>query len=382
MKFEVKNVGPIVHANLEFKDKVVIVGQNSSGKTTLASLFYFVIYPFQLDPNSFLQLIQSLKVDENAITLVNEHTITVNVNKIINDNREAFTSALNKNLKTVIDSSMINENSEISTDKFVYKIGKNELEVVGNGEVSLHYDYVKKEGDKITLVHRALNMELKVTNTQQVTFNELVLEAISKFFISDWYPAVFLSTERVAIPHLLPLIYYGTFSVTNVKPFKPQILDPLRWDMSGEYEVLGHKVVIKYDLLGHLEILVYKDGKELGKGVASGIYQYVFIKAFSTKSNMRSLIIEEPELNLHPDAQIEVAKEIAKFNKKLFITTHSEWISMVLAYLLRSEVKVYEIVNGVTEERTIDENGLLETLKTIIPVETESVEKMIEGKFL
>ncbi|MCY0860919.1 MAG: hypothetical protein OWQ52_00625 [Metallosphaera prunae] len=68
---------------------------------------------------------------------------------------------------------------------------------------------------------------------------------------------------------------------------------------------------------------------------------------------MKWLIVKESDLNLHSDGQIEVEEKMAQFSKGLFITTPlgfpRSWdISL-------GRVKIYEIVNGITEERGVRE---------------------------
>ncbi|ARM76817.1 AAA family ATPase [Acidianus manzaensis] len=368
MKFEVKKVGPIEDVHLEFGDKVVIVGPNSSGKTILSSLFYFVISPFGPPFSSLPPLSGEVNFDENKVE--------INIQKIVEDNKERIIKVLKSNLEKIVDPSVFGDNSEISTDKYTLKLGSNEIEVKQDS-FSLE---ITKDKDNISLfISKDITIHVKGNITEIKSMFISVL--VERFFSTEWYPSVYLSAERMALPSLLPLINFSVFSPNPIKPLKSLILDPLRWVYSGEFDVLGHKVVISRDLTNQLRFDVFKDNKNIGTAVSSGVYQYSLVKAFSNHPSIKGLIIEEPEINLHSDAQIKVGKEIAKFNKKLFITTHSVWIPVVLGYLLREKVKIYEIVKGVAEERKVYENGLLENLETILPIENETIEEMLNGNF-
>ncbi|WP_054854433.1 AAA family ATPase [Vulcanisaeta distributa] len=96
------------------------------------------------------------------------------------------------------------------------------------------------------------------------------------------------------------------------------------------------------------------------------------------------MIIEEPEINLHADAEIRMAKYLANIrDKNMFITTHSEWIVMGVTHELNRQgrlrdLRIYEIRSGNVVEVPIRENGEVGTLETITPVREEYLGKIIE----
>ncbi|MQL56334.1 ATP-binding protein [Acidianus ambivalens] len=50
MKLIARNLGPIHYADLDFNDKVIIIGPNSSGKTFLSTAFYILYGPINVLP--------------------------------------------------------------------------------------------------------------------------------------------------------------------------------------------------------------------------------------------------------------------------------------------------------------------------------------------
>lgn len=102
-----------------------------------------------------------------------------------------------------------------------------------------------------------------------------------------------------------------------------------------------------------------------------GLNQTVYILTKVLRKNVSSLLLEEPEIHLHPSAQNKLAKifaEIVKEEKKtLIIETHSEIIvSAFLAlvaegYLTPQDVKCYFLHKPkretIIEEQTINEKG-------------------------
>ncbi len=106
--------------------------------------------------------------------------------------------------------------------------------------------------------------------------------------------------------------------------------------------------------------------------LSSGILQLIPIVLFA-ESNYTFLLIEEPELNLHANKQVEVAEYLWKLtnenNKRIFVTTHSDYLAMKLAHLSKhnknKSLKIYLLNNGVTKQLHIDENGELDEIETI-----------------
>ncbi|WP_238027104.1 MULTISPECIES: AAA family ATPase [Metallosphaera] len=376
MKIEIKDLGPIISAELELRDSVVIVGPNASGKTTLSSAFYFLIDPFFINlfpvPGSKLEAKLDADVDL-------EGEVELDVRHIVELNKEEVVKTLEANIKRILDERSFGDVVKISSDKFRLVLGKDkDVEVKGSGKIKLKIDYVKGDHSSSAISFEG-NIIRAIGNKERIR-NEVASYAVSRYFqLDDWIPTLFLSTERIAFAQLLPLINYAVFSPLHPSPLKPLILDLLRYSITGEFDVFGHKVV--FDDFPHKDLKVFKDSRDIGSSVATGVYQYSFVKAFLSYPWVKGLIVEEPEINLHVNAQIQVAREIANSHKRMFITTHSEWVAMVLAYLLRDRVRVYEIVNGKTEPRKVSEDGWLERLVTISPIQREVLEKMIEKSF-
>lgn len=102
-----------------------------------------------------------------------------------------------------------------------------------------------------------------------------------------------------------------------------------------------------------------------------GLNQVIFILSKILRNNVSTVLVEEPEIHLHPSAQNKLARifaEIVKEEKKsLIIETHSEIIvSAFLAlvaekYLSPQDVKCYFLTKPkretVIEEQTVNEKG-------------------------
>jgi len=117
--------------------------------------------------------------------------------------------------------------------------------------------------------------------------------------------------------------------------------------------------------------------------VASGSAQFTAVAMAASSPGVASLIIEEPELNLHVDAQLKAAEYLASLSHRLFITTHSDLFAIALVHHLKrrgrlGEVKIYELVRGEASEVPIDERGAVGEFKTITPIELKAIEQFLE----
>jgi predicted ATPase len=166
-------------------------------------------------------------------------------------------------------------------------------------------------------------------------------------------------------------------------PYKPLIFDFLRWAPPGEYEepLLGLR--FRVERPGRIVGVVHK-GEEIPPSlVASGSAQFAAVVMAASSPGVASLIIEEPELNLHVDAQLKAAEYLASLSHRLFITTRSDLFAIALVHHLKrrgrlSEVKIYELVKGEASEVPIDERGAVGEFKTITPIELKAVEQFLE----
>jgi len=209
-----------------------------------------------------------------------------------------------------------------------------------------------------------------------------VYAVLRQVFGEGWVPAAFLPTERLAVVALMPLLQREIWAFPPA-PYKPLIFDFLRWTPPGEYEepLLGLR--FKVERPGRIVGVVQK-GEEIPPSlVASGSAQFAAVAMAASSPGVAGLIIEEPELNLHVDAQLKAAEYLASLSRRLFITTHSDLFAIALVHHLKKrgrlgEVKIYELVRGEAAEVPIDERGAVGEFKTITPIELKAVEQFLE----
>ncbi len=124
-----------------------------------------------------------------------------------------------------------------------------------------------------------------------------------------------------------------------------------------------------------------------------GINQLVYMLAKLRRSDVRVVLLEEPEIHLHPELIrkfVSVLIEIVnKENKQLFITTHSETFVLALLEAIKkkeiehNQVKCFwakkENRQSIFEEQKVNEKGQIEGgLKNFVENEIEILKSFLE----
>jgi predicted ATPase len=126
-----------------------------------------------------------------------------------------------------------------------------------------------------------------------------------------------------------------------------------------------------------------KDGSKIPISLLSSGYSQVIPLDILVKRG-RFVIIEEPELNLHAGAQVDIANYLSSLkNKKMFITTHSDifTIQMAINHVKKKEetLNIYLLNKGTVQKIEYTEKGDVEEIPTITDVIRNQV-KQIYGE--
>ncbi|MCG3110123.1 hypothetical protein L3N51_02420 [Metallosphaera sp. J1] len=367
MRLSVKNIGPIKTGSLEFTDKVLVVGGNSSGKTFLSTAFYLMNSPFLFPPLSPLDI-------ENIPERAGELELDIDVRNILENNRPGIERTIEDALKNVFGTELPNiisfgeEKGVIENEKMKITISKDgiTLDLYSMEKVHIGLYFYKIDRNDICTSVFPDKEKMTVIGNEQCLKRALSSFSLTKFLSSDWNPIAYLSTERITFLNLYPMIAEVAFSFSPRSPVKPLVLDALKWIYPGNYELLGHRVEID----GARNVRIMKEGKNVSRSlVSTGLYQYSLIESVLNNPVVRGAVVEEPEINLHVDAQIEIAERIASYNKKLFITTHSEWIAMALGHMMRDGIRIYEIYDGEVKPVRVYRDGTIDALRSIAPTQ-------------
>jgi len=376
----VENVGPVRFAELELPRVSVVVGGNGSGKTTLATIHYLTL--FQEAPEVVKDVV-SLEVGEGYVEVdLREHLDVVcgYVKELI---RRLFQTEPGHLISQGEASAAIRvETGGVRLEVALERGGSVACDLAGAAARRFEVKVVETGPGPLVVGWGRDRVEVVGRLGGRVDVPGAVYAVLRQVFGEGWVPAAFLPTERLAVVALMPLLQREIWAFPPA-PYKPLIFDFLRWTPPGEYEepLLGLR--FKVERPGRIVGVVHK-GEEIPPSlVASGSAQFAAVAMAASSPGVASLIIEEPELNLHVDAQLKAAEYLASLSHRLFITTHSDLFAIALVHHLKrrgrlGEVKIYELVRGKTSEVPIDERGAVGEFKTIMTIELKAVEQFLE----
>ena len=377
MKIEIQQLGPIKNAKIDLSKKLtVFCGPNNSGKTYVA----FFIHALTKSGMKFFRD----KDSSNFIsTLINngEYELEIDVNKIWE-----YRSIEISNLKSSLDS-IYGISEEISNHlfgDFDIKILETKDEFISNiermsfsNEIKLRDTCIlisKNEDDK--------NIHLKL---QSKSSTKSDIEVLNLFLLSKIYSLI--AFYPFTSSHILPVERNSIYTFSKELSIQKQEFfeqaqdlgskkskDPFHWylkrstrypmpirdgleiaeDLSNLSKTKSESFLLAEEIeeeLLHGKVILTKEGDvqfcsnkakskkipiHLSASIVKTLSSLVFyLKFISTKNEL--IIIDEPELNLHPNNQVVLTRLFAKLVNKGFrvlISTHSDYVIRELNNLI------------------------------------------------
>lgn len=369
-KINISNLGPIPNASIELKNITVFVGKNNTGKTYLLNtLYYFQSHYFKSTLFDIIEnstssfkittqnhmkninlILEDIFLKIKDIDVLSEVYIKKNENK---SNKTSFDFQIphinkseiiyiitafleDKRLKPILQmflSSTSNTNS------------KNILKLLNLG----NNEKLRKEEE----AEKIIGFLIKIFNEKQ-TFEIIIKAYLCMFFnlaneSSSQLKSYLFPVERAGINKFF---FESISRLNNVNLSLRSLI---------EFKVKLHNDTIKedfrksdfYEITRELEQKIFNGGKIRTEKLADNVSEIVFydkkdarftLDHFSSSINELSIImlylkyyakkgdivlIDEPELSLHPDSQRTFVKYISKLSKKglkFIIITHSDYI--------------------------------------------------------
>lgn len=379
MHITVKNLGVIDQANFELGNLTLLCGKNNTGKTYLA----YTLYGF-LD---FWRKNYTIEIEDHYVqTLLNEKILQLNIDDILAKADSAFTKAskeFTKHLPDILASSKKQfKNSSVS---FVAsKEAVNALEItdatmevlqgkISKGDISIHI-----EKDKLITFSSTLEVDKQIISSTIHKDVKGFMADVAKFFLNQYlYKSFILSAERTGLILFKEELIYkrnqrfeeifsqldnNNSDIARVETFFNFIKDThtdfnyplpvkdnlhylLRLQSVGERdsfiseehpeildffeEIIGGKYIIEN---GDVYYIPYNSNVKLSMKSSSSSIRSLPLFYFYLKHSVRYgelLIIDEPELNLHPENQRLMARLLVRLlniGVKIFVTTHSDYM--------------------------------------------------------
>ena len=276
MTLQLKNIGMIKEASVKIDGLTVIAGENDTGKSTVGKALFFLM-TFLLDIN---------KVIDNNFTK-NEEKRLLRLSKLIFDNQ-------------------LNDKSS-----FALKTDLNFYEFYIKDNYIGHKDDFKIKIDKDDL-------KLPIMVETPLVWN------LSKFFnqMANIQSQVGMFGDELSIdyPFLLKDLHFRLTVGINKKSY--HIEDKICSLINGKF---------KKDELGNYYF--ERDNKKISLlNTATGIKYFGIFQVLSQNNYLNKdeiLILDEPEVHLHPKWQLEMAKiivELVKNGVKIVVNSHSPYM--------------------------------------------------------
>lgn len=376
MEIRIKHLGNICKADIKLNNLMIFTGESNSGKTYLNYLLYALLDQKYIYGNSqiFKDIVKANRdiglYEFSLIDFLNENQQT-----ILSNFKYSFKNSLGRFFSTSQDMFQnfeidFNSKDIFNVEKFISK-AIDEKKTIGKGEIVC--EIIKKENTEIVSI---VFQNTKAPNDIIVSFIE---EVILKFLLGAFYHNAFilpaersglslfyqeLNIKRNALINNLQKNQINTVDVIKdliISKYPQPIADFIEFLNSTQYlkksksdlsnianflhsDIVGGKYKVDKDGIVFLPYKTkYKSNNfqdKIDLHLTSSTVKTFFSLSFYIMHMAKPddiLIIDEPELNLHPDNQRKTARLIAKLVNRgirVILSTHSDYIIRELNNLI------------------------------------------------
>lgn len=403
MRLYLKNIGMLKEADVKLNGLTVIAGENDTGKSTVGKVIFSVVkgiqkYEESLEDKFKEELFKYLDdfYDKYNNIFQNEDKLAVtffpsvfvnyilknktNLDKFFNSYREMLKKYNNKNL----------DKDFASLEKYVKSIflhnEKNELQ-----EEALKRAFFSEFRGQLKSINFMDTTEgiIKIFEKS----NELKIKVDEKLKLLSDFELLLEDTTLIETPMILnfsdmiqnarshfeeeeltkTLIRLEADVIYHSKDLINKLINSAKF---GNNEIDENLLkILKFDFdykVNSREFVYIKAGKEyFSINVADGIKSFGIIKLLLRGNYIRKntlLIIDEPEVHLHPKWQIEYAKliiELVKRNIKVLITSHSPFFIEALEILSKDLNSNFYLAKNEKNYSIIKETNLNEIYEVL-----------------
>lgn len=378
MKLKITNVGKISLAEIEIKGLTIIAGPNATGKSTVSRSLFAMFHSFSKISEKIIleqkHAIQKLFFSSNKYL---DFTLSAQVR--IRELAAILAGDVDKNR---INKTLHNSNPTLESSELVEELSDDIIKINSTSEELLHREivseiFIDEFNSHITNVrsNSKSEIELKIKDSKnKVVFdsnNELVAIEVEKdlsyevVYIDDpfiinsynlsqdrWQRALYGDVGEKVSNHRSSLIsqYKHTENLTLVD--KANLKEKLSVIYKKINDTLGADMALfengKNSIDSHLS-----SNRLSVDSLSSGMKTFYLIKSLIDNGSIvqnGTLILDEPEVHLHPDWQVSLAEIIVLLQKEMglhiLINTHSPYFLRAIEvysqkYEIDSCVKYY-----------------------------------------
>ena len=381
-KIIIENFGPIQYAEIEVKKILVLIGEQASGKSTIAKLIYFFK---TIQEDLFSQIYrdkqnQSLDINSDILSPIQQKfynffgptnnlpDFEITFYYSFNENKFLkLSNDENKKMKISPIDTFINEKFTILASDIKFRLRQEYLNINKNRNIQplikeeekikyaqqlydlLNDLFQNKQRDLLFIVagrsatvaypslfEKYFSQSIEINLKQNIsidnyersskTLDEILLEKfIEKFVrVKDIFKK-FRNFEGLI----------ESYSENNIKEKLYQVKNKIDKILKGEYRIddLGEKILFNKET----EEYIYLSNTSSGQQESIRILQDIFLNILDNTKVLR--ILEEPEAHLFPVAQKQLIELLALMvnqndDNQLIITTHSPYVLTVFNNLL------------------------------------------------
>lgn len=348
MKLSIKNVGKLKEADVEINGITVIAGENNTGKSTVSKALFSLFNGFYNFDNKMLELKSGdirnifLRFIKN-LNRENSNILIDIPDKIVKDTSYKFDR--NKLIK------LIQENRNFISIEYLGEVSEkifdilnikdeeyleNTISYILNNEFDNQINTIWSDDlGEIALKIKENELKLKIKNNKVIKIENKINLRSEVIYIDDpfvidnlneykWRDINYLENHKESLEtKLIREKNEKTFSEKIIaKNNLQQITEKLKEVINGKIKFNQGKWI--YEL---------ENNKELNlKNLSAGLKSFAILKRLIENGNLEEkgiVILDEPEIHLHPEWQIKFAELIVllqkEFKMHILLTTHSPY---------------------------------------------------------
>lgn len=385
LNFDVTGFGLINKANMSLNKINIVGGINSSGKSTVSRFLYCFLKANVLNSDNYIKKIlineinlllnhkeKNFSSDDDLSNVLDEY-VNFKKNNKINSQMESIDlliklSSENKNyLTSYIISELVNKENINYFPKGYSKLSSNNFEsLIANQDVDAKFDddgFVESYSDKYDV-----NSDLYVIKTDGIldipdifyidSFSILdILHYAHYERHQDYSKKMDIINPENHVNYLIDTIYDQTY-IHSINEFDEKIAGVLnKIEKIIQGQVGSHPLSLDFTFVNFpsTDDETYGSSENpvsvLGTGnTSSGIKQIGIIQLLLSKEKLKQnsfLIIDEPEVNLHPEWQFKFAEILVILAKELNITIYLNSHSPTFIESIDAFCEYYDMENDV-----------------------------------
>lgn len=354
MKLLIRNVGKLKEADVEINGITVITGENDTGKSTVGKVLWSVFNGFyEIDEKVYNEKVSEL---EKIIDEIIKENVYKNLSTDYNSFFEIFNSTGEK-----IAIEFLKENKDYSEDeiKIIINNYKKDLKIENISNFVQEINETLKISDKEiikVIVSRVMNKEFHnqinaIFSKEKMNIGEISLKIKDKEIdlkienneISDVQNYFLINKETMYIDNPFILDSYDfddenhqTHLATNVfSENENSVISEIKIKkkLNNIYQKLNS--VLSGEILENKnsKFVYRKNGEDIDlKNLSTGLKTFAIIKMLLQNGTLEengTIILDEPEIHLHPEWQLKFAELIVllqkEFRMHILLTTHSPY---------------------------------------------------------